>query len=94
MLLGKDRPLDPLVCDISLCFVTFPFGVSSHVTYLIVPIPDLYQLLYFYDRKRTGLKFPLHIMRGGSAVYYIPILEDFENASPYLCTFLANRICD
>ena len=22
------------------------------------------------------------------------ILEDFENASPYFCTFLANRICD
>ena len=21
-------------------------------------------------------------------------LEDFENASPYFCTFLANRICD
>ena len=22
------------------------------------------------------------------------ILEDFENASPYFCTFLANRTCD
>ena len=22
------------------------------------------------------------------------ILEDFENASPYFCNFLANRICD
>ena len=22
------------------------------------------------------------------------ILEDFENASPYFCSFLANRICD
>ena len=22
------------------------------------------------------------------------ILEDFESASPYFCTFLANRICD
>ena len=22
------------------------------------------------------------------------ILEDFENASPYFCFFLANRICD
>ena len=22
------------------------------------------------------------------------ILEDFENASPYFCTFHANRICD
>ena len=25
---------------------------------------------------------------------YKYILEDFENASPYFCTFLANRICD
>ena len=25
---------------------------------------------------------------------YNTILEDFENASPYFCTFLANRICD
>ena len=24
----------------------------------------------------------------------VNILEDFENASPYFCTFLANRICD
>ena len=24
----------------------------------------------------------------------VVILEDFENASPYFCTFLANRICD
>ena len=26
------------------------------------------------------------------SIYHI--LEDFENASPYFCTFLANRICD
>ena len=27
--------------------------------------------------------------------YHIPnILEDFENASPYFCCFLANRICN
>ena len=24
----------------------------------------------------------------------VSILKDFENASPYFCTFLANRICD
>ena len=27
-------------------------------------------------------------------VFNLNILEDFENASPYVCTFLANRICD
>ena len=26
--------------------------------------------------------------------WYIYILKDFENSSPYFCTFLANRICD
>ena len=25
---------------------------------------------------------------------HLYILEDFENASPYFCAFLANRICD
>ena len=29
-----------------------------------------------------------------NAVGVYAILEDFENASPYFCTFLANRICD
>ena len=33
------------------------------------------------------------------AYYFFPLqiniyIEDFENASPYFCTFLANRICD
>ena len=37
--------LGSLVYDVSLCFVPFPCGVSGH---LIVSIPDLYLLLYFY----------------------------------------------
>ena len=32
--------------------------------------------------------------RNIEAMYMYCILEDFENASPYFCTFLANRICD
>ena len=40
-LLGGDMPL---VCGVSSCFVTFPYGVSSQVWYLIDTIPDLCHL--------------------------------------------------
>ena len=40
-LLGKGGPLCYLYCDVSLCFVTFPYGVSGLVSYLIEVIPDL-----------------------------------------------------
>ena len=41
----------------------------------------------------TGPTRALHVscMPHQGRIY---ILEDFENASPYFCTFLANRICD
>ena len=31
-----------LVCDVSLCFVTFLYGILGQVWYLIVSIPDSY----------------------------------------------------
>ena len=43
-----ERALESLVCDIFLCFITFPYGVLSQVWYLIVLIPDLCPLSYFY----------------------------------------------
>ena len=46
-LLAKDWPLGSRVCDISLCFVTFPYGVLGQVRYLIVLITDILLLLYF-----------------------------------------------
>ena len=46
-LLGKGWPLDSLVCCVFLCFVTFPYGVSGQVLYLVVSIPDLCLPLYF-----------------------------------------------
>ena len=51
-LLGKDLPLGSLVCDVSLCFVTFPYGVSGKVWVLSVLIPDLC-LLFFTKRLKT-----------------------------------------
>ena len=36
-----------LVCDVFLCFVTFPCGILGRVWYLIVAIPDLCLLTYF-----------------------------------------------
>ena len=46
-LLGKGWPLGSLVCDVLLCFVTFPYGILGQVWCLIVSIPDLYLLSYF-----------------------------------------------
>ena len=46
-LLGTSGPLEFLVCDISLYFVTFPYGVSDQVWYLIVSNPDLRLRFYF-----------------------------------------------
>ena len=37
-----------LVCDVYCCFVTFPCGILGQVWYLIVSIPDLCYLSYFY----------------------------------------------
>ena len=36
-----------LVCDVFLCFITFPYGVSGRLWYLIVSIPDLCLLHYY-----------------------------------------------
>ena len=33
-------------------FVTFPIGIQGQVWYLIISIPDLYTLTYFYSIKR------------------------------------------
>ena len=37
-----------LVCDVKLCFFTFPCGILSQVWYLIVLLPDLCCFSYFY----------------------------------------------
>ena len=51
-LLGKGLAL---VCDVWLCFVTFPCGILGQVWYLIVLIPDLCHLSYFDSKNFNGL---------------------------------------
>ena len=46
--LGKGWPLGSLECYVFLCFVTFPYGVLGQLCYLIVWIPDLCRLPYFF----------------------------------------------
>ena len=46
-LLGKGLPLGSHVCDVLLCFVTFPYGILGQVWCLIVSILDLCLLSYF-----------------------------------------------
>ena len=42
-----------LLCVVNyFVFVTFPYGVSGQVSHLIVSIPDLCLLLYFYPYGR------------------------------------------
>ena len=36
-----------LVCDVKLCFVTFPCCILGQMWYLIVSFPDLCHLSYF-----------------------------------------------
>ena len=36
-----------LICDVLLCFITFPCGILGQVWYLIVSIPDHCRLSYF-----------------------------------------------
>ena len=44
------------MCDVSLCFCVFSYGISGMVWYLIISIPDLCLLIYFFVffRERSG----------------------------------------
>ena len=44
---GKGLTSGSPVCDVLLCFVTFPCSVLGQVWYLIVSIPDICYLPYF-----------------------------------------------
>ena len=37
-----------LVCDVLLCFVTFPCDILGQEWYLVVSIPDLSRISYFH----------------------------------------------
>ena len=47
-LLGKGCLLGSPVCDVFLCFVTFPYGILGQVWYLILTIPNICLLPYLY----------------------------------------------
>ena len=47
--LGKSWHLGSLLCEVLLCFVTFPYGVLGQVWNLIVSIPDFCFIIYFYN---------------------------------------------
>ena len=50
-LLEKGWHLGSLVCDVTLCFVTFAYIIWRHqVWYFIVSIPDLCHFLYFQKK--------------------------------------------
>ena len=39
-----------LVCDVQLCYVTFPCCILDQVWYMVVSIPDLCRLSYYYKQ--------------------------------------------
>ena len=50
----------PFVCDVFLCFVTFPCVVLGQVWYLIVSIPDLCNLTFIYTLFQFSTIFQIH----------------------------------
>ena len=54
-LLGKDSPLGSPLIVVSNCH--FPIGIMGQVGYLIVSIPDLCNLTYFYIGEAIGPPF-------------------------------------
>ena len=49
------------VCDVFLCFVTFPCGVLGKVWYLIVSIPDLCLLSYYVQNENCTWSSKVYI---------------------------------
>ena len=68
------------VVDRHRCHMAFKFGVFVDEDHSKLPT------LYCLPKRHTRPYKSRFIANS--------ILEDFENASPYFCTFLANRICD
>ena len=50
-----------LVCGVCCEFVTFPFGILCQVWYLIVSIPDLFTLTYFFSSVTYPAKYYMTI---------------------------------
>ena len=49
-----------LICGVLLCVCHFPIGILGQVWYLIVPIPDICTLTYFY---RIFMELRLSVQR-------------------------------
>ena len=64
-LLGKGSSLGTLMCDVSLCFVNFPYGVLGQAWYLIVSMPDLCLLHHFQNQvcKKRRLCWTIKMQR-------------------------------
>ena len=62
-LLGKGLHPGSLVCEVFLCFVTFPCGVLRQVWYLIVSIPEVSLLTYFVHYNFLKLHYSSHRIR-------------------------------
>ena len=63
---GGGWPLGSLVCDVFLCFVTFPYGVPDQVWYLIISIPDLCLLPYLAECTIYVAWFVMHRFLGST----------------------------
>ena len=60
-----------LVCGVLLCVCYFPIGILGQVWYLIVSIPDLFTLTYFYNGRNAVTTLVLSILNGSSSFLQI-----------------------
>ena len=86
-------------CIIRKCFI-FLFGGTIWELGIVIYSKSCYvsphmSEMEIKDPKNTRICKPSNsILISCRIALFSCILEDFENASPYFCTFLANRVCD
>ena len=85
-LLAKGWSLDYLVCDVSLCFVNFPYYVYINVWYLIVSIPDLCLLFYLYTKSTfSSFVYEITLFQSVLLVAWVDLQVCFLSVCMLIC---------
>ena len=74
------------MCDVCLCFVTFPYGVLSQVWYLIVSIPDLCLPSSFFviiSIGRSGTSTIIVLQQCGKSSLFLEVPSRVTNTPIY-----------
>ena len=94
-LLGKGGPLGSLTGDVSLCFVTFLYGVSGQVRHFIVSLPDHCLLLFFYILTAVKLMICTHFIAWCKQIIHSATQNVFaDNVKRYVDIFAQVIVTD